>query len=1164
MDTSKEQLPISLSAEEPKVHSPLHRDTEEVDKHVAHPVVSDACASVPQSTNNPEEVDTNIESQALTESTKEQLPTSPSTEKPVDQSPLPPSEQGSTPVTLPTKNGADRSAYKLKSTFFTESTAKESKSSKDSEDWVTIRRGRSTSQPASRNQRLSRSRSNIRVPFEDPSDSVRMTQIFLEDEPWHSCYLKGCRETFSSFQGLKEHVSREHPKLKPRNYPYPRKSCKTVTNNPKEWILHIANEHPDFVIKGIRQSSRLDRIYLSKDFTCRSAECSLFPYSDHNCVHVGFKELRSYYKLWSTLKPSFKSMTEWWENIKGRIKHLAIQHSVRIARQKKKRLLLLQRVCCNSNEDEVDNIIESELRGACIRSRVKILEENEKPSAFFYREERRRAERKVIKSIKNDDGRIVSSNSEITDVFHNFYTNLFTRHADVNLNLQDAFIQCLNHKISDDDKRILDEPISLVELNKAVSRAASNKSPGSDGLPYEFYSSFIDILGNDLVDVFNDTFHSGTLSESQRMGIITLIPKKGDTTNASNWRPISLLNTDYKLIAKILQTRLARVLPSIVNEYQTCAIPGRSIHNNMLIVRDVVDFCTMKDLPCALISIDQEKAFDKVNWSFLMKVLRKFNFGKNFQRWFSILYNNIYSCLLINGNLSEPVYMKRGVRQGCPLSPLLYILFVEPLASFINSCVSIKGFAVPGSRKSIKFLQYADDATCIATCISDIPPFFSILKDFGSATGTCINMMKTCGLKLGRFCSLQLPGNIQWSTKEIKITGIVFGTNDAVLSNWGKKIESSRSRIKSWTNRHLSLLGKTMVINTVIYPLFYFLGPIFPMPYSVLKEIHKIVFSLVWGSRKPDLVSRDVIVLPQLCGGLGLDNLRVKMNALLVKPLFPLFRGNDIPTHLITSRYFIAKQLRVFYPGIWSNSRPNSNMCTSSLSQACDVLKQLFMVDNNFAISCKHTKNIVKLLQPVNVTISIVRKNPTFPWEKIWKLAFSSLLDNKLKDFQWRLAHQVLYTGKRIKDWGMGDGICPFEGCGAVETLYHIFWDCPKVKPVLTWTAKVFREVACTNQCLHPDLLMFGFPDLVCTPPVFQRIWFIFCVVKFTLWKSRCLQKFESEIQDDKQLKSIIIKSIKDRVEADRSRFSNAKFKKMWITGRSFVRLRDDHLLFTL
>ena len=443
------------------------------------------------------------------------------------------------------------------------------------------------------------------------------------------------------------------------------------------------------------------------------------------------------------------------------------------------------------------------------------------------------------------------------------------------------------------------------------------------------------------------------------------------------------LNTDYKLIAKIPQTRLARVLPSIVNEYQTCAIPGRSIHNNMLIVRDVIDFCTMKDLPCALISIDQEKAFDKVNWQFLMKVLRKFNFGKNFQRWVSILYNNIYSCLLINGNLSELVYIKRGVRQGCPLSPLLYILFVEPLASFINSCASIKGFAFPGSRKCTKFLQYADDATCIATCISDIPQFFSILNDFGCATGTCINMTKTCGFKLGKFRSLQLPGNFQWSTKEIKITGIVFGTKDAVLSNWDKKIESSRSRTKSWINRHLSLLGKTLVINTVIYPLFYFLGPIFPMPDSVLKEIHKAIFSLVWGIRKPDLVARDVIVLPQLRGGLGLDNLRVKMNALLVKPLFPLFLSDDIPTHLITSRYFTAKQLRVLHPGIWSNSRPNSNMCTTSLSYACGILRQLFMVDNQFFITCKHTKNIVKLLQPVNVTISIVRKNQTFPWDRI-------------------------------------------------------------------------------------------------------------------------------------------------------------------------------------
>ena len=200
----------------------------------------------------------------------------------------------------------------------------------------------------------------------------------------------------------------------------------------------------------------------------------------------------------------------------------------------------------------------------------------------------------------------------------------------------------------------------------------------------------------------------------------------------------------------------------------------------------------------------------------------------------------------------------------------------------------------------------------------------------------------------------------------------------------------------------------------------YFLGPIFPIPSFVLKKIHKFVFTLMWGDNKPDLVSRDVIVLPKFCGGLGLDSLKLKMTALLAKPLFPLFLDKDTPSHLVMARYFMAKQLRSVHPPIWSNSRPNSDECSTSLTQACSVLKQLSSVNNNFATSCHRTKNIVQLLQPCNVTSSIARKNPNFPWDIVWKLAFSDILDNKLRDFQWRLAHQVLYTGK--KDKGLGNG----------------------------------------------------------------------------------------------------------------------------------------------
>ena len=386
--------------------------------------------------------------------------------------------------------------------------------------------------------------------------------------------------------------------------------------------------------RGCSQRSRLDRIYLSKELSFNAASVSPFPYSDHDCVHVDFQlsgsarrgkrywkyntslskdsvfcgELRFYYKLWSTLKPAFKTISDWWENIKGRIKQLAIQHGVRLAREKRDCMLSLQRtISCNPNKDEVDEIIEAELRGACIRSRVNFLEENEKPSAFFYREEKRRARQKVFKCIKNNDGITVSTQSEIMDAFHNFYTRLYTEDCAINLNMQDYFIKCLNSKIGVDDNVVMERAISLSEVTKAISTSAKNKSPGNDGLPYEFYLHFVDLLGNDLVDVFNDIFDNGTLTESQRTGVITLIPKKGDTTSPSNWRPISLLNTDYKLIAKILQTRLRTVLPNIVNVYQTCAVPGRTIHNNLFILRDIADFCVLGNRPCAFISIDQQK-----------------------------------------------------------------------------------------------------------------------------------------------------------------------------------------------------------------------------------------------------------------------------------------------------------------------------------------------------------------------------------------------------------------------------------------------------------------------------------------------------------------------------------------------------------------------------
>jgi hypothetical protein len=169
----------------------------------------------------------------------------------------------------------------------------------------------------------------------------------------------------------------------------------------------------------------------------------------------------------------------------------------------------------------------------------------------------------------------------------------------------------------------------------------------------------------------------GELSSSARHAIISLIYKKGDKKQLTNYRPISLTNTDYKIIAFVLAKRLQKVICSIINNDQSAYMKGRFIGNNIRLVLDIFDFCDLENKGGALIMLDYQKAFDTVEWNFLYHTLLKFNLGKDFIRWVKILYENPTFSVKNNGWISKKVKMSRGVRQGCPLSALLFIIVVE-------------------------------------------------------------------------------------------------------------------------------------------------------------------------------------------------------------------------------------------------------------------------------------------------------------------------------------------------------------------------------------------------------------------------------------------------------------------------------------------------------
>ena len=258
------------------------------------------------------------------------------------------------------------------------------------------------------------------------------------------------------------------------------------------------------------------------------------------------------------------------------------------------------------------------------------------------RQEKTRARRRLFAGIRNAQGVIVHSISAILRVWVVFYVHLFSA-ATLSSADQDFYINSLDCSLLNEEASLCEGEVTLTECTQALKSFKRKKSPGLDGLPYEFYSKIWGLMGPDLVATFHDSFRPGSLSFSQRTGLITLLYKKHDRLDTKNWRPISLLCTDYKILSKVLTNRLKSVLASVISESQSCGVPGRFSGSKIRTLQDIVNHCNCHQTGGALVSLDQEKAFDRVDWGYMQKVLTRMNFGPSFCSWVSLLYKHLFS-----------------------------------------------------------------------------------------------------------------------------------------------------------------------------------------------------------------------------------------------------------------------------------------------------------------------------------------------------------------------------------------------------------------------------------------------------------------------------------------------------------------------------------------
>uniref|UniRef100_A0A670JUF4 Reverse transcriptase domain-containing protein n=1 Tax=Podarcis muralis TaxID=64176 RepID=A0A670JUF4_PODMU len=457
------------------------------------------------------------------------------------------------------------------------------------------------------------------------------------------------------------------------------------------------------------------------------------------------------------------------------------------------------------------------------------------------------------------DGKNIYNPTEIRNCFQRYFRQLYSQGPQKDMDIEQFLGKNGLKKISQESKRILNQEITEQEIEGAIQNMALGKSPGPDGLTSRYYKVLKEWLSQPLKEVCNEIMEGKRAPDTWKETYITLIPKtETEKTQLKNYRPISLLNVDYKIFADILAKRLKIVLMEEIHRDQAGFLPRRHLSDN---VRNIIDILEKLEVnintKAVLIFVDAEKAFDNISWSFMMKNLRGMGVGQGFENGIGAIYSEQKAKFIVNNVVTEEFKIEKGTCQGCPISPLLFISVLEVLLNMIRRDQLVKGVQV--GAKQYKLRAFADDLVLtLQEPESSTKRVLELIQEFGQVAGFKLNKLKIKVLekKLTPFEKERFQNETGLTVvKKVKYLGINMTAKNVNLfkDNYEKSWTEVKKDLEIWSNLKLSLLGRIAVIKMNVLPRMLFLFQTLQImdKMDCFKKWQKDISKFVWQGKKP-------------------------------------------------------------------------------------------------------------------------------------------------------------------------------------------------------------------------------------------------------------------------------------------------------------------------